>query len=258
MTVDYRAHIVQPQISSKRSILLKGPSGTGKTFQFRKLHDSGMKGLYACVGEHVGTLDGLTYDHWPIDKVDIPLSPSEKQPANQDFIKMMDFLRTPDHGYDFVFFDSLMNFSDELLELLRGTHKLTGYDLWGIFALKMKMALKLLVSLTAPTQSAPLHVIATWGVEVDQDWEGKRAIVPLIDGKKVGPRIDYAFDDVLMLRKHQDAQSGEVKYIAYTGGTHEFDAKVSSGVVKMPTVWADPDLHKMLVKFGSVAAKTAK
>jgi hypothetical protein len=211
--------------------------------------DGGLKGLYACCGEHLGTIEDLDYDHWAIDKVDVPLMPGEKKPMEQDFILMMDFLRTADHGYDFVFFDSLMNLSDALLSMLR-QQRLAGYDLWGVFALKMKKALELLISLTKPTQKAPLHVIATWGVEVDQDWEGKRAIVPLIDGKKVGPRIDYAFDDVLMMRKRED--EGEIKYIAYTQGTHEFDAKVSSGVVKMPALWADPNVYKMLERFGSV------
>ena len=251
--VDYRSHIVKPQKKSKRSILLKGPSGCGKTFQFRKLLAGGMKGLYACVGEHVGTIEDLTYDHWPIAQVDIPLMPSEKAPSKQDFILLMDFLRTADHGYDFVFFDSLMNFAERLLNELKYGKRLTGFELWGVFAEKMRMMINLLVSLAEPTQKAPLHVIGTWGVEVDQDWEGKRAIVPLIDGKKVGPKIDYAFDDVLMLRKRQDPASGEIEFLAYTGGTHEFDAKVSSGTVKMPPVWADPDLFKMLQKFGSVS-----
>jgi hypothetical protein len=253
MTVDYRAHIVKPQHKSKRSILLKGPSGAGKTFQYRLLLEGGLKGLYACCNEHVGTIEDLDYDHWPIEQVDVPLLPSEKSPSKQDFILMMDFLRTADHGYDFVFFDSLMNFSDATLDMLRHGKRLTGYDLWGVFALKMKKTLDLLISLTKPTQKSPLHVIATWGVEVDQDWEGKRAIVPLIDGKKVGPRIDYAFDDVLMMRKKETPEG--VQHIAYTGGTHEFDAKVSSGVVKMPAIWADPNLYKMLEKFGSVGKR---
>jgi hypothetical protein len=120
-----------------------------------------------------------------------------------------------------------------------------------VFGEKMKMMLKLLVSLTKPSQAAPLHVIATWGVETGQDWEGKRAIVPIVDGKMVGPRIDYYFDDVLMLRKKETAEEG-VQFLAYTGGTHEFDAKESSGVVKMPAIWADPNVYKMLERFGSV------
>ncbi len=251
MTVDYRAHISKPQSKSKRSILLKGPSGTGKTYQFLKLHKAGLKGLYACADEHIGTLDEIKYDLWPLKQVGIPLMPSEKRPEKQDFILMMDFLRTKDHGYDFIFLDSLMNYSDSLLSDLRYNQRLTGYELWLSFGERMRMLLKLLVSLTSPTQASPLHVIATWGVEVDQDWEGKRAIVPIVDGKMVGPRIDYAFDDVLMLRKRQHSDTKEIEYLSYTQGTHEFDAKVSSGSVKMPSIWADPDLSKMLAKFGA-------
>lgn len=248
---DYRAHITKPKRKSKRAILLKGPSGTGKTYQFRTLVEGGLRGLYGCVDEHVGTLEDLEYDSWPIVKVDVPLSPVDKQPEEQDFILMMDFLRTEDHGYDFVYLDSLMNYADALIFHLKHVQRLTGYDLWGVFGEKMKMMLKLLVSLTKPEQPSPLHVIATWGVEIGQDWEGKRSIIPIVDGKMVGPRIDYFFDDVLMLRKKESAEEG-VQFVAYTGGTHEFDAKVSSGLVQVPPVWAAPNLYRLLEKFGSV------
>ncbi len=238
-------------------MLLKGPSGTGKTHQFRTLLEGttrsdgtqvpGLKVLYACVDEHTGTIEDLDYDMWPIVTVDVPLMPSEKNPAQQDFIKMMDFLRSDQHDYDAVYFDSLMNYADRLVAYLKHSARLSGYELWGTFAEKMKKMLELLVSLTKPVHPKPVHVFATWGVEVNQDWEGNRAIVPICDGKVVGPRIDYFFDDVLMLRKKHVKETDEIKYIAYTGGTHEFDAKVSSGVRKLPTVIESPNLFRILL-----------
>ena len=235
---------------SRRAILLKGPSGSGKTFQFRTLHDAGMRGLYVCVDEHAETLSDLTFDRWNLTNVDVPLTPTEKDPNKQNFIALMDYLRSDLHEYDFVYFDSLMNFADELVQYLKYTRRLTGFELWLAFGEKMKRALKTLVSLAQPKYPRPLHVLATWGVEVSQDWEGKRAIVPIVDGKMVGPKIDYFFDDVLMLRKEQDFDTKEIRFVAYTGGTHEFEAKVSSATVKMPPVWLNPDLNRMLEKFG--------
>lgn len=238
---------MKPRKLVKRAILLKGPSGCGKSFQFRKLVEGGWKGLYVCVDENMGTVEDLDPDTWFINTFDVPLMPSEKNSETQDFIRLMDFLRSDQHDYDFVYFDSFMAFGDAMLHDLEFNKRFTGFELWGTFGKRMKMALKLLTSLRKATQIKPLHVIATWGVEVDQDWEGKRAIVPVVDGKMVGPRIDFFFDDVLMLRKKPNSD-GEVQYVAYTGGTSEFDAKVSSGINKLPAVIAQPDLYRIINK----------
>lgn len=254
--LDYAAHIVKPVRKTRRSILLKGPSGTGKTHQFRTLVEGtsnngtvypGLKVLYVCVDEHMGTIEDLDMDMWPINTFDVPLTPAEKKPEQQDFIKLMDYIRSEAHPYDAVYFDSLMNYADKLVNLLKRERGLSGYELWLVFGEKMRKVLELLVSLTKPTLPRPVHVVGTWGVEVAQDWEGNRAIVPIVDGKMVGPRIDYFFDDVLMLRKKMNKDTEQIDYLAYTGGTQEFDAKVSSGMRKLPTVITNPNLYRILL-----------
>lgn len=204
-----------------------------------------MKGLYVHVNEHYGTIEDLDFDMFPVRALDIPLTPTDKDPNKQDLVKLLDYVREGKHPYDYVFVDSLMRWADDLVWYLKHVVKLTGYDLWGAFAEKMKMLIRSLVSLTDISLPKPVHVIATWGVEINQDWEGKRAIVPVVDGKVVGPRIDYYFDDVLMLRKQ--ALGDEIQYVAYSGGTHEFDAKVSSGKIKLPTVILKPNLYRILL-----------
>jgi len=226
-------------------MLLKGASGTGKTYQYRKLVEGGMKGLYACVNEHTGTIDDLDPDTWMLRKLDIPLAPREKQPANQDFIMLCDYLRSDQHDYEFLFIDSLMNYADELESWLKHVQGKTGFEMWGLYGEKMKMMLKLLVSLTNPTLPKPVHVIGTWGVEVDQDWEGKRAVTPVMSGKMVKPRIDYYFDDVFYLERRLDAK-GELQYVLNTRSTHEFAAKVSAGNTALPAAIANPDMYKIL------------
>ena len=176
--MDYKSHIVKPAKATKRSVLLKGPSGSGKTFQFRRLTQDEKtnpptkrwNGLYCCVGEHVETVHDILDQTgmWPLEKLDVPLMPSEKNPAQQDFIKLADFIRSGDHDYDFIFFDSLMAFADELQFRLKHHQRLSGYDLWGVYGEKMKRMLKILVSLASPTLPKPVHVVATWGVEVSQ------------------------------------------------------------------------------------------
>lgn len=247
--MDYASKVVKPHRLVKRSILLKGPSGSGKSFQFRKLAEGEMKGLYACVNEHTGTVEDLNPDTWFINTYDIPLTISAKRPEQQDFVALMDYMRSDQHDYDFLFFDSLFSFAEELEHYLRYEHRpqLTGFDLWRMFGEKMKRAIKILVSLTEPKHPRPVHVIATWGVGIGRDWEGNRAVEPLVSGNMVGPRISYYFDDVFMLRKQESADKG-VEYLLYTGGTHEFDAKVSSGNVKLPAIIADPDLFRILRK----------
>ena len=205
--------------------------------------------MYAHVSEHLETIADLDPDMVVLKQLDIPLLPTERNPDKQDLIRMIDYLRTGDHPYDFVYIDSLMRYAQDLCSWIKYEHpkKPSGYDLWMMFGEKMRKVLRLLVGLTEADLPKPVHVICTWGVEVAQDWEGKKAIVPVVDGKMVGPHIDYAFDDVLMLRKQQDAATGNVMYIAFTGGTHEFDAKVSSGAQTLPTTIANPNLYRILL-----------
>jgi len=246
--LDYTKYIVKPKKLARRSVLLKGPSGVGKSYQFIKLIEGGWNGLYVHVSEHTGTVDYIDPDMWPMKRVDVPLSLAEKsdmlRDESSDFMLMMEMLRTTDHGYDFVFFDSLMNYSEALESYLKHDRRLTGFDLWGLFGEKMKVMLRLLVSLTEPTQAHPIHVIGTWGVEVGQDWEGKRQTQPIVSGKMVGPRIDYMFDDVLMLGRNVGPDGNE-QYVMYTKPTHEFSAKISSPI-DLPPVVADPDLYKLI------------
>lgn len=241
----YASMIIKPQHRAKRAVLLKGPSGAGKTYQYRTLAEGGWRGLLVNINEHMETLQGLDVDLFPIQQLDYPLMLSERNPDKQDLVKLMEFLKSGQHEYDFVYFDSLMRYADDLAAYLAYERKLGGFDLWKMFGEKMKRVLKDLVSLANPTMAKPLHVVGTWGVEVAQDWEGKRAIVPIVDGKMVGPRIDYYFSDVLMLRKQQDA-TGAIKYVMYTQGTHEFDGKVSAAAVKLPAIIADPNLFRII------------
>lgn len=246
----YAANIVRAERRNKRTILLKGASGTGKTFQFRTMAQAGLKGLYADVEAKLPTIEDLDPEIFLLRAVDIPLTPADKKRmltgGESDFIKLCDFLRSPDHDYDFVYFDSLMRFSDELVAYLKYQRGLSGFELWGVFGEKMRMALKTLVSLASIDHPRPVHVIATWGVEVGSNWEGKRAIQPIVDGKMVGPRIDYYFDDVLMLTKREDAVTGQQEFLAYTGGTGEFSAKVSSAGKQCPPVITDPNLARII------------
>jgi hypothetical protein len=246
--LDYSKYIVKLKKLARRSVLLKGPSGVGKTYQFLKLLDGGWKGLYVHVSEHTGSVGHIDDDAWLIKRVDVPLSLTEKtamlKNETSDFMVLMEYLRTQEHDYDFVFFDSLMNYAEALESYLKHELRLTGFDLWGLFGEKMKVMLRLLVSLAEPSQARPLHVIGTWGVEIGQDWEGKRQTQPIVSGKMVGPRIDYLFDDVLMLGR-KDMPDGNEQYVMYTKPTNEFSAKISSPI-NLPPVVADPDLFKLI------------
>lgn len=242
-----------PSKLNKRSVLLKGPSGSGKSYQFRTLVAGGGKGLYVHTSEHMGTVSDLfdaipcPPDAFPITTYDIPLMPVEKNVEKQSFMLMMDRLRMPDHPYDFVFFDSMFAFADELENYLKYTVRLTGYDLWRAFGEKLRMAMKLFVSLADAKQPKPVDVIATWGVQVAQDWEGKKMKEPIVSGNMVAPRIPYAFDDVFMLAK-REKPDGEVEFYLYTGGTHEFDAKVSTGKKVLDHKIINPNLDKIIKK----------
>lgn len=247
----YAKYIVRGESRACRTVLLKGASGTGKTYQFRTLDAEGMMGLYVDVEAKLASIKDLDPPLWWIRKPDVPLTPSDKTSmianGTSDFIMLCDFIRGGKHPYDFVYFDSLMRYASKLVDYLRYDKNLTGFDLWGAFAQKMKKMLELLTSLASAEHPRPVHVIATWGVEIGQNWEGKRAVQPIVDGKVVGPLVDYFFDDVLYLTKREDPTSGKVEFMAYTGGTHEVSAKVSKPPsAKIPHIIADPNLGRLI------------
>jgi hypothetical protein len=241
---------VQKQ-ASKRSVLLTGPSGTGKTYQYRTLVEGGRRGLYVDVEKKIPTIADLEPEMWPIHNLDMPLTPTDKQEmlaeGSSDLIKVFDYLRTADHPFDFVYFDSMMRYGKKLLHKLKHEDKLGGYDLWGFYGYKLGKALEVLVSLASVEQAKPVHVVATWGVKIGKDWRDRRLEQPIVDGKMVGPDIPYYFDDVIRLSREEDAETGDNQFYAYTGGTAEFSAKISSGVVEIPQKIEDPNLHRILL-----------
>lgn len=241
--------VIKPARGSKRTILLMGPSGVGKTHQFRTLSDGGMCGLYVDVEAKLTSIVDLDPDTFLIRAPDIPLTPEDKQAmlraGASDFIKLCDYVRAGDHPYDFIYLDSLMRFADALAGYLEHVLRLSGYDLWGAYAKKMKQMLKLLTGLASVEWPRPVHVVATCGVEIGKDWRGRVMEQPLLDGKVIPPAISYYFDDVLRLGKDESVD-GCVSYVAYTGGTSEFNAKVSSGRVRLPHKILDPNLHNII------------
>ena len=243
-------NIIKITTGGKRAMLLKGPSGVGKTFQFRKLHEAGLKGLVADVEAKPATIEDLDPDVFLLRALDVPTTPMEKQhmlaDGSSDFMRLVEYLRSDDHDYDFVYFDSLMRYADVLVDYLKDVRGLTGFDLWGALGKKMKIALRMLVGLTSVEFPKPVHVIATWGVEISTDWRGRRFEQPVIQGKMVTPWIDYMFDDVIRLAKEENAETGDVRFIAYTGGTGEFDAKVSSGAISLPQKIEDPSIARII------------
>lgn len=248
MGIDYRASIVKPEAARFQTILLKGPSGTGKTFQLRKLVEAGMKGLYLDSEDKRTSLAGVDVDVWPITQSDFPLKPADKKPEVQDLMRAVDFLRTADHGYDFVYLDSGMQYAENLLDYLENTRGLSGMDLWGVFAKKLEKGLKALAKLSSTKWPKPVHVITTWGVERDKDWAGTVKAVLLVDGQKVKPKVDFWFDHVLYLEILDDVMTGNSDFVLHTKGTSRFDAKISGGEVKFDSPIKNPNLAEIIRK----------
>lgn len=234
----------------KRSILLMGPSGTGKTYQFRTLIEGGMRGLYVDVEAKLRSIEDLEPEAFFVRALDMPLTPKEKASmiasGASDLIQLFDTIRFEEHEWEFVYFDSLMRYGDHLLNYLENTRGISGFDMWRMFGKKMSRMLVTLCNLSSPEYKKPVHVIGTWGVEMSTDWRNRRFEQPVVEGKMVRPRIPYYFDDVLRLAKHENAETGDVAFIAYTGGTSEFDAKVSSGAIKLPPKILDPNLFEII------------
>lgn len=245
-TEEMRKWITKGQTFARQSILLEGPSGVGKTFQFRTLVDAGLKGLYVNVERKMLSVADLNADLWPLDNPDFPTRAADKDLERQDLMRLIEFLRTPDHGYDFVYLDSGMRYAEDLLRYLKTVKGIAGQELWGTFAEKLEMALKTLPTLTDPRNPAPVHVITTWGVEMNPDWQGQRSIQPLVDGQKVKPKINYWFDHVLYLDKLDDPLTGISEFVAFTQGKQGFSAKVSSGTAKLEPIIKNPNLAQII------------
>ncbi len=241
----FRDRIVKPTPALKKSTLLLGPSGTGKTFQCGTLIEGGMKTLYASVEQKLASIEALSPDVYPIVNCDYPKDSIQANSTKSDLYELVKFLQTPDHGYDAVCLDSGMRFGDELLKILKKT--MSGYDLWGAFAEKFEAAMTGLTKLTSvEATKSPVHVVVTMGVEMGLDWKQRRTWQPLLDGKKISPRLPYLFDNVLVLMRREDADKGNLEWVCYTAGTDEFDAKVSSARVKLEPVIRNPNLCTIL------------
>lgn len=244
--------------SGRRTILLTGASGTGKTYQFRTLVEGGLRCLYVDVEAKSTSVDDVIEHKYLIRNLDVPLNPHEKQQmlheGTSDLTLLCDGIRYDEHDFDVVYFDSLMRYSETLVHHLKHNAKLSGYDLWGVFAEKMKMALVMLTSMASDEYKRPVHVIGTWGVEMGRDWKGQALQLPIVDGKVVGPRIPYFFDDVIHLVKNEDAETKTINFIAYTAGTQSFTAKVSAGPGKVPPIVGEPNLFKIIEHIKKVTA----
>jgi len=236
---------------SKRMILVEGPSGVGKTHQCRTLIEGGMKVLVPSTERKLSTIKDLEPDVWPITDFDFPTTGVEKaailKRGSENVIALFDYLRAGDHTYDACYFDSMMRYAWKLFELLRSTTKNEAgkadtLRAYGVFGTKMKVFLDLIASVTDGTTSKrPVHFIGTWGVERGQDSQ----VVPVIDGKQIGPLVDYHFDDVLMLRMENDGR--DKKYTMHTAGESTFAAKVSAPPnIKVPEVIENPNLFKLI------------
>src|SRR6185436_5974545 len=95
---DYRKYIVKPEPGGRASTLLKGLSGSGKTYQYRTLHEAGMKILLADVENKPKVIEDLKPDIWLIRAYDFPVSAEEKgvmlssTGKGSDLMRMFDFL----------------------------------------------------------------------------------------------------------------------------------------------------------------------
>src|SRR3990172_9603930 len=236
--------IIKPEKADKTTTLLMGRSGVGKTYQYRKLHEAGFKILVIASERKLLTIAGLKPDIVMIDNFDFPTSKGEV--VQSDLLDVFNYLRTPGHKYDLVFWDGPMRWSEDLSDYLSSVKRLSGYDLWGIFAKKVEKALKHFTLLADPASPVPVHVVATWGVEHDKDWQANKSAVPIIDGQRVKPRISFWFDNVLYVEKLDDVIIGTSKFVLNTTGSGRFEAKISIGALKFDAVIENPNLAEIL------------
>jgi hypothetical protein len=251
--------------TAKRTVNLLGLSGAGKTYQYRSLHEAGRRVLVASTEKKLATIADLEPEVWPIESFDWPLLPSELQAVSalfnagswdkvSDLVRLYKYLQTPDHPYDVCYLDSGMRLAEDMAEwFTRNTltkqgevDSLRGY---GVFADKINTAFKAFMKLADPSVTAkPVHFIVTWGVEWVLDIEGRRLLQPIVDGKKFSPKIPYLFDDVIYLDTQRQSD-GTFARMAGLCQTDRYYAKVSSGIVKLPPVVKDFNLHNFLCKF---------
>lgn len=254
-----------PSGSTKRTVLLEGSSGTGKTKQFEFLvngapeHGDAGKGysvLLCSTERKLTTLDHLDKSVYTVDVFDYPdpRNPNEVaayvgSTVPRNLCQLIHLLRKEDHGYDVLFIDSLMRWTMRLLWRIGGTNENPdARSDYVIFGRKVQGMLDDLATLTDPTMmKRPLHVVATWGVEKGEDWEGYQKQTVAIDGKKVGPNVPYFFDDVLMLKAEAQDGKDEPLYCAYTRASQKWDAKVSGNVPPgWPAKFAPFNLYKAM------------
>lgn len=251
------AKVVKPSGSVKQTISLMGPSGTGKTEQIGRCIQAGLKTLVVSTESKLSTIAHLNPDVYVVENLDFPRSGGDIGTIKSDLWELVRMLRKPGHGYDLVAMDSGMKYAAKLLDHLKYGVKLTGFELYGGFGERMLKMVEKFKELADGTVTAdPVHFVMTFGVEMGQDWKQRRAMLPLLDGKMVSPRLPYEFDHVLMLAKKEDA-AGVTKYAMYTAGTEEFDAKVS-GPVKFDSPIIDPNLGDVIKRIAAAQASSTQ
>jgi len=242
---------------SGRLVLLEGPTGVGKTFQYRTLYEGGLKILVASGERKLKTIEDLLLktgeDVYTIEDFDYP-DPSQpadyerlKKSPQRNLYQLLSMLRHEEHEYDVLYIDSFMRIMWRMLMHISATNP--NADRRSDFmplGRKAKNALDHLATLTdATVMKRPMHVVATWGVESELDpIDGGKKLMPSMDGTKIAPVVAYYFDDVILLRAKLDENGGTV-YTANVQANPQFDAKVSS-VVKLQSPLVNPNLFRII------------
>ncbi len=265
--LDKFAPVVKEDDVSRRSILLKGRSGAGKTGQARTLVANTdkeaawgrkcaksfglkpMKMLYVSTERKRRSIDDLFVgrpEHrvWTINNPQFPLTPGEKgvlkKSDDPGLIEVFDYLRNEEHEFDVCYVDSFMRYSWALLEwLMNNTYSKEGnldtLRAYGLFERKMKVLLDLINDVIDPQScKRPVHFVATWGAQNGQI---------IVGGQKVGPMVDYFFEDVFNLETK--GSGDDVKYYFRTKTTGDIQAK-TSGPVELPVLIEDPNLFQIV------------
>ena len=250
---------IQPtdELEMRRSVLLKGKSGTGKTSQYRTLVHGGLGDdkrsfelapfhcLYVSSERKWASISDLKPDVWTIKGFNFPLDASEKadiMAKDGGLIEVFHYIQNEEHPYDLLYVDSGMRWSMKHLEYLLSTTfseagKKDTLRAYGIYNRKMRMMLDKIADLTDPTVSKrPVHVVFTWGSDSGS---------VIVEGQKIGPVVDFFFDDVLYLQ----TKPGEGGKPVYTMDTQtrgsQFEAKISSQV-KLPAEIENPNLFQII------------
>ena len=252
-----RVKVLNKDFESKRMILILGDSGTGKTYQFRTLVEAGLKCLYVSTEMKQSSISDLDVETFHVKTFDFPETPKEKaallRTKQSDVMELFDALRTEEHGYDVVYFDSIMRYASKMFDYLKSkvvaqSGEADTRKAYLIFGNKMGAFLETLGELSnGGTAKQPVHFVGTWGVEIGQDWQGRRQIQPIVDGKMTGPTINYAFDEVLMMGCNENPATGEQTFEMYTMGNKEFSAKKSAPPgLNIPPKLVNPNLADLI------------